>query len=66
MDDFDAIEISDVLEDVEEDESVLAELYSAVKPGGVLLLTVPQHPLLWRAYDESVCHLRRYTRLEME
>lgn len=63
---FDSIGAFDVLEHIKEDETVLAQLKMALKPGGVLLLTVPQHPWLWSASDEYACHVRRYTRLEIE
>lgn len=63
---FDAIGAFDVLEHIEEDEIVLTQLHRAIKPGGVLLLTVPQHPWLWSASDEYACHVRRYTRAEIE
>lgn len=63
---FDAIGAFDVLEHIEEDGKVLAQLYRAIKPGGVLLLTVPQHPWLWSASDDYACHVRRYTRVEIE
>jgi SAM-dependent methyltransferase len=63
---FDAIGAFDVLEHIKEDETVLAQLHDAIKPGGVLLLTVPQHPWLWSASDEYACHVRRYTRAEIE
>jgi SAM-dependent methyltransferase len=66
VEEFDAIGAFDVLEHIEEDEIVLAQLYRATKPGGVLLLTVPQHPWLWSASDEYACHVRRYTRAEIE
>ena len=66
VEEFDAIGAFDVLEHIEEDEIVLAQLHSAIKPGGVLLLTVPQHPSLWSASDEYACHVRRYTRAEIE
>lgn len=66
VDEFDAIGAFDVLEHIEEDEAVLAQLHRALKPGGVLLLTVPQHPWLWSASDEYACHVRRYTCLEIE
>jgi SAM-dependent methyltransferase len=62
---FDVIGAFDVLEHIEEDETVLRQLYQAVKPGGGLLITVPQHPALWSAADESACHKRRYTRQEL-
>ncbi|AWB33072.1 SAM-dependent methyltransferase [Orrella marina] len=66
VDEFDAIGAFDVLEHIQEDETVLAQLHGAIKPGGVLLLTVPQHPWLWSASDEYACHVRRYKRAEIE
>lgn len=66
VEEFDAIGAFDVLEHIKEDDTVLAQLHSAIKPGGVLLLTVPQHPWLWSASDEYACHVRRYTRAEIE
>lgn len=66
VDEFDVIGAFDVLEHIEEDEAVLAQLHRALKPGGVLLLTVPQHPWLWSVSDEYACHVRRYTCLEIE
>ncbi len=66
VEEFDAIGAFDVLEHIKEDETVLAQLHSAIKPGGVLLLTVPQHPWLWSASDEYACHVRRYKRVEIE
>lgn len=66
IDEFDAIGAFDVLEHINEDEIVLSQLHRAMKPGGVLLLTIPQHPWLWSASDEYACHVRRYTRIEIE
>ncbi|UVL89035.1 class I SAM-dependent methyltransferase [Pseudomonas sichuanensis] len=62
---FDVIGAFDVLEHIEEDESVLTQLHKALKPTGVLLLTVPQHPWLWSANDDYACHVRRYTAREL-
>ncbi len=66
VEEFDAIGAFDVLEHIKEDEAVLAQLHGAIKPGGVLLLTVPQHPWVWSASDEYACHVRRYTCEEIE
>lgn len=66
INEFDAMGCFDVLEHIEEDEAVLAQLYRALKPGGILLLTVPQHPWLWSRSDEYAYHVRRYTCLEIE
>ena len=65
VDEFDAIGAFDVLEHIEEDETVLTQLHKALKPGGVLLLTIPQHPWLWSANDDYACHVRRYTAQEL-
>lgn len=62
---FDAIGSFDVLEHIEEDETVIRQLHQALKPHGLLLLTVPQHPRLWSASDEYACHVRRYTAKEL-
>jgi SAM-dependent methyltransferase len=60
-DEFDVIGAFDVLEHIEEDGQVLASMCRAVKPGGGIVVTVPQHPSLWSASDEYACHVRRYT-----
>ena len=62
---FDGIGAFDVLEHIEEDETVLKQMYQALKLGGVVILTVPQHPALWSAQDEMACHVRRYTATEL-
>jgi SAM-dependent methyltransferase len=62
---FDVAGAFDVLEHIDEDEAVLAQLHQAVKPGGGLLLTVPQHPWLWSTVDDFSQHRRRYTRREL-
>ncbi len=59
---FDAIGAFDVIEHIEEDISVLASIYQALRPEGLLLLTVPQHTWLWSAADDQARHKRRYTR----
>lgn len=66
MNEFDAIGAFDVLEHIEEDGTVLGQLHRSMVPGGVLFLTVPQHPWLWSAADEYACHVRRYSRGEIE
>jgi trans-aconitate methyltransferase len=57
---LDAIGAFDVLEHIEEDELVLQQICKALKPGGVVLLTVPQHRWLWSVVDDYACHVRRY------
>jgi SAM-dependent methyltransferase len=62
---FDVVAAFDVLEHVHEDVEVLRGMRRAVRDGGGLLLTVPQHPRLWSAADTFAHHVRRYTRREL-
>jgi len=62
---FDVLGAFDVLEHIEDDEAVLAEMFRAARPGGGVLLTVPQHRFLWSAADEYSHHQRRYSRSEL-
>jgi SAM-dependent methyltransferase len=57
---FDVIGAFDVLEHVKQDETVLAQMYLALKPKGLMLITVPQHAWLWSPIDDYACHERRY------
>ena len=65
-DEFGAIGAFDVLEHIEDDLRVLRECHSALRPGGLLLLTVPQHASLWSTYDEQAGHFRRYEREDLQ
>jgi trans-aconitate methyltransferase len=60
---FDVACAFDVLEHVEEDGEVLAQMHAASRLGIVVL--VPQHRWLWSAMDDVAHHLRRYTRSEL-
>ena len=62
---WDAIGAFDVLEHIAEDELVLREIAKALKPGGVVFITVPQHRWLWSVVDEYACHVRRYEAKEL-
>jgi SAM-dependent methyltransferase len=62
---FDVIGGFDVLEHVKDDEQVLAQMYQAIRKGGGILLTVPQHPFLWSASDDYARHARRYKSREL-
>ena len=62
---FDVIGAFDVLEHIEEDQGVLQQMRAAVKPGGGIIVTVPQHPWLWSGMDDYSFHKRRYTRAEL-
>lgn len=62
---FDLIGVFDVLEHLDDDVGALRSLRDRLRPGGHLVLTVPQHPCLWSPYDEAARHRRRYQRTEM-
>jgi SAM-dependent methyltransferase len=62
---FDVVAAFDVIEHLDEDERVLAQLWQAVRPGGGALITVPQHGWLWSAEDDAGGHKRRYARREL-
>jgi len=62
---FDVICALDVLEHVEEDGVALAEMFRCVRPGGGVIVSVPQHPRLWSAGDDFAHHKRRYRRREL-
>jgi SAM-dependent methyltransferase len=57
---FDVIGAFDVLEHIKEYEEVLTQICAALKPDGLMLLTVPQHAWLWSSMDEYAFHVRRY------
>jgi SAM-dependent methyltransferase len=63
---FDVVGAFDVLEHIDDDRRVLEQMRAAVRPGGGILITVPQHPLLWSAMDDYSEHKRRYRHTELE
>ena len=65
VDEFAAIGAFDVLEHIEEDSRVLFQMHAALRPDGVLLLTVPQHDWLWSPLDDSTFHVRRYSSADL-
>jgi SAM-dependent methyltransferase len=57
---LDLVGAFDVLEHILDDRRVLDEIHRMLRPGGVLIATVPQHLWLWSAADEVAHHQRRY------
>jgi SAM-dependent methyltransferase len=64
-DEFDVIGAFDVIEHVREDDAVLAAIHRALRPGGGIFVSVPQHRWLWSETDRYAGHERRYTRREL-
>jgi SAM-dependent methyltransferase len=62
---FDVVGAFDVVEHIKEDELVFEQMFQAVKPGGGIMVTVPQHGFLWSVIDEDSHHQRRYSRPEL-
>lgn len=57
---FDVVAALDVMEHVADDRAAVAALRARLKPGGLLLLTVPAFMWLWSRHDEISHHRRRY------
>ena len=57
---FDYVLASDVIEHIEDDRKALKNLFSFVKPGGLLILTIPAHSHLFGKRDKAWGHHRRY------
>lgn len=64
-DEFDVVGAFDVIEHIDQDEHVLREMFAACRPGGGIIVTVPQHPWLWSCRDEFARHRRRYSRADL-
>ncbi|MBI4385396.1 class I SAM-dependent methyltransferase [Candidatus Parcubacteria bacterium] len=57
---FDAVLCLDVLEHVQDDAAVIAEIWRVLRPGGCVFITVPAFRFLWSRHDEVLQHFRRY------
>ncbi|WP_293782464.1 class I SAM-dependent methyltransferase [uncultured Aeromicrobium sp.] len=57
---FDVVCAFEVLEHIEDDAAALAEWVSRLRPGGLILLSVPAWQSRFGPMDEAVGHFRRY------
>lgn len=62
---FDTLVAMEVLEHIEDDRSALSQWNAWLKPGGLMLLSVPAHMRRWNAADEWAGHVRRYERADL-
>ena len=58
---FDLIVIADMLEHLRHDAPAVRESARVLRPGGILLCTVPAHPALFGEHDIALHHFRRYS-----
>lgn len=65
-DSVDLITSLDVVEHVKKDQQLLREFSRVLKPGGLVIVTVPAHQWLWTYWDDILGHKRRYTTDEMK
>ena len=63
---FDGVLACDVIEHLEDDETVLKNFNRSLKTGGIMLLTVPACNSLWSAMDNYAGHKRRYSPEELQ
>lgn len=62
---FDYLLAFEVLEHIEDDRAALLRWRQWLRPGGLMLLSVPAHPERWNATDEWAGHVRRYEREQL-
>lgn len=63
---FDAVISGEVLEHLADDAAAAGELARVMKPGAILVVTVPADPEKWSMADEWAGHRRRYRPRELE
>lgn len=62
---FDVVGAFDVIEHLDDDAAVLERLRAALRPGGLLVVTVPAFMFLWGQQDVLSHHRRRYRAREL-
>jgi len=62
----DVVGLFDVIEHLADDVMFLKAAREMLRPGGRMIISVPQHPWLWSAHDCRAGHKRRYTRAELQ
>jgi SAM-dependent methyltransferase len=59
---FDFALLLDVIEHIQDHREFVDHVGKVLKPGGILVMTVPAFTWLWSEVDDSSGHLRRYTK----
>lgn len=63
---FDAIIGLDIFEHIEDDRAAFAEAFRVLRPGGIVVLSVPAFKSLWGPHDVALHHFRRYRAPEVK
>ncbi len=58
---FEAVLAMDVIEHIDDDVAAARQLHRFLRPGGLLILSVPARPELYGEFDSVQGHRRRYT-----
>jgi 2-polyprenyl-3-methyl-5-hydroxy-6-metoxy-1,4-benzoquinol methylase len=58
---WDIVFLLDVLEHIQDQNSVIQQIRQCVRPNGLLFLTAPALDFFWSYNDELACHQRRYS-----
>lgn len=61
---FDAVITLDTVEHIEDHRAVIAEIFRVLRPGAVVVTSVPAYRWLWGPHDVALMHFRRYSRGE--
>ncbi len=64
-DQMDSVICLNVLEHVEDDDAGLRNIHSALRPGGLAIVLVPEGQGIYGTLDEALGHYRRYSHLEL-
>ncbi|UGS37863.1 class I SAM-dependent methyltransferase [Capillimicrobium parvum] len=62
---LDVVSAFDVLEHLDDDAGMAAEMRRVLRPGGTAIVTVPAYRWMWGPQDEISHHRRRYVRREL-
>ena len=62
---FDLVCLFDAIEHIEDDRAVMGEVARVLRPGGLVLVTVPAYQFLYANNDRVAQHIRRYRRTRL-
>ena len=63
---FDLVCLMDVIEHIEKDRLAIKEARRVLKPGGIILVTMPALPFIYSNHDKEQGHFRRYSKKELD